>query len=73
MKEDRQPVKSNTGNDVKKDLSGINHPFVIRISEPETSFQILPLVNDEFISKAAHVKDVYLEPRLRPPLRILSS
>jgi hypothetical protein len=73
LKEQSSPAKSDARNDVKKDISGVNHFFVLHAMKPETAFQILSLMDKVLISKAAQLKDVYLEPHLRPPVHIFSS
>ena len=70
VKEDHQPAKSDTRNDVKKDLSNINHLFVIHIGKFDSSFQILFPIDHAPAIKSDNFKDIYLDPLLRPPCRL---
>jgi hypothetical protein len=73
MKEDRQPAKSETRHNVKKDLSNINPLFVTDIGKPDDACQILSPIDHAPYAKSDHLKDVYLEPPLRPPVCSFSS
>jgi hypothetical protein len=70
MKEDRQPTKSDTRNDVKKDLPNTNHLFVIYFGRPDSAYQILSPIRHAPTVESDDFKDVYLDPLLRPPCRL---
>jgi hypothetical protein len=69
-KEDHQPAKSDSRNDVKKDVSSINHLFMIHIGKLDTAFQLLSPTEHAPSIKSDDFMDVYLEPLLRPPCRL---
>jgi hypothetical protein len=60
-------------NHVKKNLSNINHFFLIHVVEPNNTFQILSPIDGAPTIKSDQFNDVYLEPLLRPPVLSLSS
>lgn len=60
-------------NHIKKDLSYINHCFLIHVSKLDNTFQILSPINRAPGIKSDQFNDVHLEPLLRPPVRSLSS
>ncbi len=68
IKEDRRPAESDARKDFKKDLSYINHLFVILTSTPDTAFQILSPIDRAPHIKSGQFRDVHLDPLLRPPV-----
>ena len=70
MKEAYPP---DTRNHVKKNLSNINHCFLIHVAEPINTFQILSLIDRAPAIKSDQFNDVHLEPLLRPPVLSLYS
>lgn len=68
MKQEKQPMNSETQNDFTKDLSTINNVFMIHISKSDTVFQILSTMDIAFSIEPDFFRDVYLEPFFRPPV-----
>ncbi len=57
-----------THKDVKKNLSNINHSFLVHVVAPNNTFQMLSLVDSAPAIKSDQFKDVHMEPLLRPPV-----
>jgi len=68
MKEHHKPAKTNGVDDVRKNLSNVGQIFVLNISAPDNSFQIItpPVRTASLILN--DVKDVFSDPPLRPPI-----
>lgn len=58
---------SDTKNDVRKDISSVNHLFVIHVGERDVPLKSLPPVSFAVSFKSDRVYSVFLEPLLRPP------
>ena len=65
MKETHPPDANNC---VKKNLSNINHCFLIHVVEPNNTFQILSQIDRAPAIMSDQFNDVHLEPLLRPPV-----
>jgi len=71
------PIKEanppDTRKHVKKNLSNINHSFLVHVVEPNNTFQKLSPIDRAQAIKSDQFNDVHLEPLLRPPASSLSS
>jgi len=67
MHEQKQS-KQDGQNDVKKEFSQAKQIFVLSISQPDNSFQILSPAIKAVSQISNDFKDVFSEPPLRPPL-----
>jgi hypothetical protein len=73
MQKDRRPAKAGVRDDIKKDVSGSNALFVMQVSEPAATCQVLCSSDDIAPIKSSLAKTAYQEPPLRPPADSLSS